>query len=250
MVKSKKSTKSLHPIVQPGDCVVSGLLYSQVIVLWVVSCTDWWLCCEWSLVQCTAWWLCCVWSLVQPSDCVVSGHVYSLVIVCCIWSLVQPGDSMYCMWSPVQPCDCVLCAVSLIHSATGQKSISPQKTHKGYKAAKVEKKKQCCSVLSWANMLEQEKSQMFAYWIFITGLSKDTVSWDFYHLAFLFAKNFANFGQFYYQKLYNQTCFWRIMWIINFFIQYFVESRLVIIFMLWTSKKKEIRDVMALKRSF
>ena len=96
MVKSKKSTKSLHPIVQPGDCVVSGLLYSQVIVLWVVSCTAWWLCCEWSLVQCTAWWLCCVWSLVQPSDCVVSSHVYSLVIVCCIWSLVQPGDCIVC----------------------------------------------------------------------------------------------------------------------------------------------------------
>ena len=46
MVKSKKSTKLLHPIVQPGDCVVSGLLYN-----------------------------------VQPGDCVVCGHLYSLVIV-------------------------------------------------------------------------------------------------------------------------------------------------------------------------
>ena len=37
-----------------------------------------------------------MWSLVQPSDCVVSSHVYSLVIVCCIWSLVQPGDCIVC----------------------------------------------------------------------------------------------------------------------------------------------------------
>ena len=71
-----------------------------------------------------------MWSLVQPSDCVVSGHVYSLVIVCCIWSLVQPGD-------------CIVCGhlYSQSHSPSHRTEISPQKTHKGYKAAKIEKKK-------------------------------------------------------------------------------------------------------------